>query len=397
MPSRKLTTTIPILASILACSTMASGQGRQYPVRPGDDYRAVLKQLQPGDELVFLPGIHERAAMLKLNGMADRPITLRGQAGPDGKRPVVQYSGKSNNLWRLEGQYVVIRDLELHATHEYALRVDRADYVHIENCTFRDCGAGCLSANTADCHALHVRRCYFTGSRRAPVYIGRHDGGLKVTDFRFEGNVIDGRKIDAGVGYGIQLKLNVTGSFIRNNWIEQARGPGIMVYGATDDDPKLGNVVDGNVVVGSRTDAAILVGAGPARVHGNLALGSPPGGIRVYDYNNWDMLRNIDVWNNTAADNGRYDFSFTGRLRNVRALRNIALVGAGSEGIRGVAEARAGNLAVPASAALLAKIDALVQSRLEPARLAAAVEQLPKMPCDAKALDAWLDKVLAVR
>jgi len=78
-------------------------------------------------------------------------------------------------------------------------------------------------------------------------------------------------------------------------------------------------------------------------------------------------------------------------------LRNIALVGAGSEGIRGVAEARAGNLAVPASAALLAKIDALVQSRLEPARLAAAVEQLPKMPCDAKALDAWLDKVLAVR
>ncbi len=384
-----------VTAATLACSAAAFGQGRQIPVRPGDDYRAVLRQLRPGDELIFLPGVHERAAMLEINGTAERPITLRGQADPAGRRPVVQFTGKGHNLWRLTGSHVVIRDLELHAAQAYALRVDRADHVRIENCIFRDTGGGCLSANSADVHALHVFRCYFTGSRRSPVYIGRHDGGLKVTDFRFEGNVIDGRQIETGEGYGIQLKLNVTGSVIRGNWIEQARGPGIMVYGATDDDPALGNLVEGNVVVGSRNNAGILVGAGPAQVRGNLVLGNPHGGIRVYDYNGWDMLRNIDVMENTAAGNGRYDMSFTGRLRNVRAERNVVFGRPGSEGIRGPADVRAGNLAVPAPSALLAKIDALAKARIAPGQLAAAVERLPKEPLDPNALSKWFDTVLA--
>ncbi len=395
MRARTIFPAILAAMAVSLCSAAARGQGRQVPVRPGDDYRAALARLQPGDELVFLPGVHERAAMLNVSGTAERPITLRGQVDAEGRRPVVQYTGKGNNLWRLTGRHVVIRDLELHCTNAYALRVDRADHVRIENCIFRDTGAGCISANTADVHALHVVRCYFTGSRQAPVYIGRHDGGLKVTDFRFEGNVVDGRQIATGSGYGIQLKLNVTGSVIRGNWFEQARGPGIMVYGATDDDPKLGNLVEGNVVVGSRTNAAILVGAGPATVRGNLALGNPHGGIRVYDYNSWDMLRNIDVMENTAAGNGRYDLSFTGRLRNVRAERNVAFVRPGSEGIRGPADVRAGNLAAPVPAPLLAKIDALGKAQLDPGRLAAAVESLPKGPIDSKALAEWLDKVLA--
>lgn len=383
-----------VVAAVLVCSAVAHGQGRQYPVQPGDDYREVVRRLRPGDELVFLPGVHERAASLAIQGTADGPITLRGQVDAKGLRPIVRYTGEAHNLWRLEGQHVAIRDLELHATHSYAIRVDRADHVRIENCIFRDCGAGCLSANTADVHALHVSRCYFTGSHHSPVYIGRHDGGLKVTDFRFERNMIDGRQIESGEGYGIQLKLNVTGSVIRGNWIEQARGPGIMVYGATDDDPALGNLVERNVVVGSRNNAAILVGAGPAQVRGNLALGNPRGGIRIYDYNNWDMLRNIDVMGNTAAGNGRYDLSFTGRLRQVRAEGNVAMVRPGSEGIRGAADARAGNLAAPIPPSLLVKIDTLAKARLDPGRLVTAVDRLPKEPLDANTLDQWLDQVL---
>lgn len=394
MYARTIAPWLVVVAAVLACSAAACGQGRQHAVRPGDDYRATLRRLRPGDELVFLPGVHERAAMLELNGTADRPITLRGRADSAGRRPVVQFTGKAHNLWRLTGSHVIIRDLELHAAHAYALRVDRADHVRIENCVFRDTGGGCLSANTADVHSLHVFRCYFTGSRRSPVYIGRHDGGLTVTDFRFEGNVIDGRQIETGEGYGIQLKLNVTGSVIRGNWIEQARGPGIMVYGATQDDPALGNLVEGNVVVASRNNAGILVGAGPARVQGNLVLGNPRGGIRVYDYGGWDMLRNIDVMENTAAGNGRYDVSFTGRLRNVRAERNMVFVRPGSEGIRGPSDVRSRNFPAPALPALLAKIDALAKSRLAPGQLAAAVQRLPKEPMDAHTLTQWLDAVL---
>ncbi|MDZ7618239.1 MAG: right-handed parallel beta-helix repeat-containing protein [Patescibacteria group bacterium] len=384
------------IAAWLAVGWWAAwGQAGQYPVQPGDDYRAVARRLQPGDELVFLPGVHERAAMLALNGTAEQPITLRGERDPEGRRPIVQYPGEEHNLWRLEGRHIIVRDLEFHAPRSYALRVDRADHVRIENCTFRDCGAGCLSANTADVHALHVSRCYFTGSRHTPVYIGRHDGGLKVTDFRFERNMIDGRRIEAGEGYGIQLKQNVTGSVIRGNWIEQTQGPGIMVYGATEDDPALANLVERNVVVGSRNNAAILVGAGPAQVRGNLVLGNPHGGIRVYDYGNWDLLRSIDVMGNTAAGNGGYGLSFAGRLRQVRAEGNIALARPGTEGIRGPADVRAGNVIASIPPAMQTKIQTLSQSRLDPGRLVSAVDQLPQEPPDAASLAAWLDQVLS--
>ena len=379
----------------MACGAAARGQGRQYPVRPGDDYRPLLRRLQPGDELVFLPGVHERSTVLRLQGTPERPITVRGHFDPQGRRPRVQFTGRGHNLWRIEGRHLVIRDLELHAAHAYAIRVERAEHVRIENCIFRDCGGGDLSANQADVHALHVIRCLFTGGRRTPVYIGRHDGGLKVTDFRFEGNVIDGRQIEAGTGYGIQLKLNVTGSVIRGNWIEHARGPGIMVYGAADDNPELGNLVEGNVVTASRNSAAILVGGGPAQVRGNLVLGNPRGGLRIYDYGGRDLLHNIDVTANTAAGNGQFDLSFTGRLRNVRAERNAAFARQQSEGIRGPAAVRAGNFAAPAPPALLTRIDALSKARPDPGRLAAAVEQLPEGPIDANALAGWLDSVLA--
>ncbi len=395
MRARMTHSAILATAAALACCASAAGQGRQIPVRPGDDYRPILRQLQPGDTLVFLPGVHERSTVLELSGTAERPITIRGQMDAEGRRPVVQFTGRGHNLWRLTGRHVVIRDLELHSTHAYALRVDQAEHVRIESCIFRDCGGGDLSANTADVHALHVFRSLFTGTRRTPVYIGRHDGGLKVTEFRFEGNVIDGREIEAGEGYGIQLKLNVTGGVVRGNWIEHTRGPGIMVYGAKDDDPALGNLVEGNVVVGSRNSGGILVGAGPARVHGNLLVGNAQGGIRVYDYGGWDLLRNVDVMENTAAANGQHDLSFTGRLQRVRAERNVAFVRQGSEGIRGPADVRAGNLAAPIPPPLLARIDALAKARVDPGRLAASAETLPKRPIDAKALAAWLDKVIA--
>ncbi len=168
---------LPRLAAVtlLMVVSQLRAESRRYEVQPGEDYRPLLNRLQPGDELVFLPGEHEGAAILNLEGQPRRPITLRGRIDADGQRPVVQFTGRGHNLWRLRGQHLVVRDLELHATHAYAIRVERADYVRIENCVFRDCGGGDLSANSAPVHALHVVHCTFTGSRRTPVYIGQHE------------------------------------------------------------------------------------------------------------------------------------------------------------------------------------------------------------------------------
>ncbi|NLT33345.1 MAG: right-handed parallel beta-helix repeat-containing protein [Acidobacteria bacterium] len=391
-PSKvSLATLALVLSFILPGEARASGQ--RYIINPGEDYVSIFSRLRPGDEVVFLPGVHERSAFLRLQGTAENPITIRGEVDAAGRRPVLLYAGTEHNLWRLQGRHVVIRDLELQAPASYGLRVDRADHILIENCVFRDCGDGGISANTADVDALYIRRCRFSGIRRTPVYIGRHDGGLKITDFRFEENIIDGRGTVVKGAYGIQLKKNVTRSLIRGNWIEQAQGPGIMVYGADGDDPQLGNLVEGNVVLGSRNDAGILVGAGPARVRGNLVLGNPRGGIRVYDYNGWDMLRNIDVIENTVAGNGRFGCSFSGRIRRVRSERNAVYAAPGTETIRGAAEMRNGNSLAPAPGALLARIDLLVKKGISADRIAVVLRALPQGPLDAGTLVMWLDLI----
>jgi hypothetical protein len=171
--------------------------------------------------------------VVQVSGTPDRPITIRGVIEGD-ERPELRFTGRGHNLWRIAGNHLRIKDLTFHATHAYGIRVERADDVVIENCIFRQCGGGDLSANSAHVHGLRIAGCRFLGSRRTPVYIGNHQGTLNIANFVFEGNVIDGRRIDGGIGYGIQLKLNVRGGVIRDNYITGTLGPGIMVYGAED-------------------------------------------------------------------------------------------------------------------------------------------------------------------
>ncbi len=378
------------LVALLLAAPRVRADSARYEVRPGQDYRTLLNRLQPGDELVFLPGEHEGAAILDLQGQPGRPITLRGQVGARGRRPVVQFTGRGQNLWRLRGRHLVVRDLELHATHAYAIRVDRAEHVRIEHCTFRDCGGGDLSANSADVHALHVVHCTFTGSRRTPVYIGHHDGRLQITDFRFEGNRIDGRRIEGGIGYGIQLKLNVTGGQIRGNWISGTRGPGIMVYGARQDDPDLANVVEGNVVLAARNNPGIVVGGGPARIRGNLVADNPQGGIAVIDYGGRDLLGGIQIHENTLVANGSFDLSFRGNLRELRAEQNRIVARPGGPGIRGPQSVLGRHPVEPAGEALRQRITRLRDT--EPVLRSEPL--LPPGPLDAAELNAWLDRWL---
>lgn len=378
---------------MLVLISQVRAESGRYVVRPGEDYRPLLNRLEPGDELVFLPGEHEGAAILNLEGQPQRPITLRGHIDAEGQRPVVQFTGRGHNLWRLRGQHVVVRDLELHATHAYAIRVDRADHVRIENCVFRDCGGGDLSANSANVHALHIVNCTFTGSRRTPVYIGQHEGQLRITDFRFEGNRIDGRRIEGGIGYGIQLKLNVTGGLIRGNWIVGTRGPGIMVYGARQEDPEVANVVESNVVLAARNNPGIVVGGGPARVTGNLVIGNPQGGIAVIDYGGRDLLWGVQIRENTAVANGAFDLSLRGNVREGQFEDNRILARPGAPGMRGPQTAVDRQRVESADEALQQRIARLVER--EPPRQTPK-ELLPPGPLSDAELTNWLDRWLAV-
>jgi len=335
--------------------------GRVYEVAPGEDYIGILRQLEPGDELVFLPGVHVGHAVVGVSGVEGRPITIRGKM-QDGERPELQFTGRGHNLWRIRASHLEIRDLAFHATHAYGIRVDAGKKIRIDNCIFRDCGGGDLSANSGNVDGLVVRHSRFIGSRRTPVYIGNHQGGLEITDFVFENNVIDGSRIEGdGVGYGIQLKLNVRGGVIRENFITGTKGPGIMVYGSEGADPKDAQVVERNIVIGARNNPGIVVGGGPATVRGNIVLGNRSGGILVMNYGGRDLLDHVRLEGNVAAVNRSFDYSVRGGVRKFVAAGNVAyVIGGGGMGVMagegGNREEEAGEALVEWVAGLAGKV-----------------------------------------
>jgi len=218
-------------------------------------------------------------------------------------------------------------------------------------CVFRECGGGDLSANSGNVAGLVVRNNRFIGSKRTPVYIGNHQGELSVSDFVFERNVIDGSQIEgSGIGYGIQLKMNVRGGVVRENYIYGTKGPGIMVYGSDGADPDDAQLVERNVVVGARGNPGIVVGGGPATVTGNVVLGNHSGGISVINYGGRGMLDHVRISDNVAAVNRSFDFSVRARGREFVASENTAWFADGG-GMRGMPE-EGSNRSEPASEAL---------------------------------------------
>jgi hypothetical protein len=303
---------------------------KQWTVKSGENYRDILTQLQPGDELILHEGIYEGSAAVNISGLPDKPITIRGY-GKGEERPVLLWEGKGANLLQIGASNIVIDFLEFRAKYVYAIRLRGAESnsnsnVTIKNCVFYKSGGGDISANSSLAYDnIQILDNYFIGSQKTAVYIGIHDGKSNVTNFTFKGNVIDGSQIygDDIVGYGIELKLNVTKSLIENNYITSTKGPCIMVYGAESPDANNANIVRNNIVVGSRQEAGIVIGGGPSTIEGNLSLGCK-GGISVQNYGNRNLLHNVVLLGNTAVCDRTYGMTF-GNVQDIIARDNVVI------------------------------------------------------------------------
>lgn len=292
------------------------GTGRIWEVYPGEDYRQILPKLQPGDELVFHEGVYEGPAVLEVFALPDKPIIIRGYGNGEA-RPVFLWEGKGVVLWSLVAEHVILDYLEFQSTYVYAVRLGSPQKgvkdLIVQNCVFRDCNwnFSCNYSNV-DYEDVRVLNNQFIRPKSTPVYIGHHAGITKVSGFVFEGNFIDGSRIVSTdiIGYGIELKLNVKGAIVRNNLIANTKGPGIMVYGAENGTAEDANIVEENIVMGSRINPGIEVGAGPSVVRRNIVLDCAPGGICVADYGGRRLIYDITVSDNTCAGNGNFDLGF---------------------------------------------------------------------------------------
>jgi hypothetical protein len=297
-------------------------EGKVYEVTAEQDYRKIVPLLKPGDELVLHEGVYDGHIRIRTSGLPDRPIKIMGYGNGEA-RPILRYEGRSSNLWEVYADNLTISNLEFQPLQKNVFGIRIGDTIKgvtrrnitVRDCVFRNSGGDSLNANHSGMKYENIKVIgnQFIGVRATPIYIGNHDGSADVTGFVFKGNYIDASKITRIdiVGYGIQLKLNVTGGLIKNNLIVGSKGPGIMVYGAFKGDNEYSNTVEGNIVVGSRTNAGIVVGDGPSIARNNIVLGCSAGGIKVNDYKGRGLLRNVTITGNAAAYNSRFDFAFT--------------------------------------------------------------------------------------
>lgn len=316
--------------------------GKVYEVFPGADFKALLDALQPGDQLVFHEGVYRGRIVVDVSGLPDYPIIIRGYGNGE-KRPVFSYSGQTANLLSIQGNNLVFDYLEIRSAHTYGVRIGSvhsgSNNITIANCLFSECGGGTISANYYNVSYDNIRilNNYFNGPKRTPVYIGSHPGNTPVRRFIFRGNVIDGSQNDgpeSTIGYGIELKLNVTASIIENNYFIGTKGPGIMVYGSRNTEPDNSNIVRNNIVVNAREEAGIVVGGGPSVVQNNLIIHCHKGGMYVQDYDHRHLLRNIVITGNTLIDNKSYGISY-GSAKDVLARDNLVITRSGTNAYLG--------------------------------------------------------------
>lgn len=291
------------LGALLASLSAAHGAGARE-IGPETDFCSALRSLPPGDsELVLRPGDYRGGCAIRRGGTAGQPLVVRS-ALPATRARIV-YEGRDTNALEIRASHVAVRHLEFGPTEPDVdgVRIYGASDVAVEGCQFTGVRGVAVVANHANVHGLVVRGNTITASGATAMYFGCQDGRTcVVSGLEIEGNVIRGVTApENAIGYGIQLKLNATG-VVRNNAVVDTKGPGIMVYGASrPGTPPI--LVEGNVLVGSRGSAGLVIGGGPVIARNNLALRNQEGGIALQDYGHRGLLREIAVVFNTAYAN----------------------------------------------------------------------------------------------
>lgn len=293
------------LALLLVAGSASVARADVHDVGPADDWCATINAAAPGDEVALAGGTYDRPCSIRASGSAVAPIVVRSASEAPGMRAVLAYTGTTSNVLDLRSvAHVVIRALDFSSTQDDvdAIKLHSSSDVVIERCTFRDVGGVSISANDGDSARISVRDNVLRALRATGMYFGCHDGiACHATDVVIERNVVSGVTPRApAVGYGVEVKLDSYAT-IRDNTVYDTAGPGLMVYGSNRGDPP--SVLEGNYVEGTRGDACLLVGGGPAIVRNNVAVRCAVAAIRAQDYAGRDLQAGVWLVHNTLVDN----------------------------------------------------------------------------------------------
>lgn len=284
------------LALALVPSIAAAGE---ITVQPGEDFCAAFNQAAAGDVVILAPGTHAGPCALSSGGQPGTPKILRGADPND--TAVIAYAGNSSNVIDVLASDIELHDLAFGPSNADidAIKIKDGSRIRVESCSFTAIGGISISANSKDSDRVQIVGNTFKALQATGIYLGCHDGmgSCAATDVLVEGNLFDGVDSPA-VGYAMEIKLDSWGT-VRDNVIHDTKGPAIEIYGSTDLARQ--NLVEGNLVIGSRNAGTLEIAGGPTVVRNNIVVGGNVAGLYVYDYQSRGLVRAIQVVGNTVV------------------------------------------------------------------------------------------------
>ena len=242
---------------LLFAGVAATAQGVDYEVGPGKKLTALAgvpwEKLAPGDVVA----IHWRAEpyrekfVLCVRGTAELPIVVRGVAGPDGARPVIDgrdavtpktldYWGGERSVIKIGGAaqpadttpaHLVVENLDVrsgrppfaftgrkgaqpYAQNAAAIFIEKGEHLIIRNCALHDSGNGLFASHSS--RDLLIDGCHiFDNGIENDNY--EHNSYTEALGIVFQNNHFGPLRAQCP---GNNLKDRSAGLVVRDNWIE---------------------------------------------------------------------------------------------------------------------------------------------------------------------------------
>lgn len=247
----------PGLVALLFAGAAGAAWGVDYEVGPGKKFAALAEvpwaKLAPGDVV----SIHWRAEpyrekfVLCVRGTAERPIVVRGIAGPEGARPVIDgrdavtpktldYWGGERSVIKIGGAaqpadtvpaHLVVENLEVrsarppfvftgrkgvqkYAKNAAAIYIEKGEHIVLRNCALHDSGNGLFVSHSS--RDLLIDGCHiFDNGIEKSIY--EHNSYTEALGIVFQNNHFGPLRADCP---GNNLKDRSAGLIVRDNWIE---------------------------------------------------------------------------------------------------------------------------------------------------------------------------------
>jgi hypothetical protein len=309
-----------IVCALLSFCLAAPAMAIDYHANP-DDYRHLLRRLQPGDRLLLAPGDYRQGLPLHhLSGRAGQPIVIESANPAAPPRFITR--PRVNTVSLVDVRYVSVRDLELDGQNQPVDAVKAeghsrfADFITLERLYIHDYAASQQNVGiSTKCPAFGW---VVKGNRIERVGTGMYFGDSDGSD-AFVGGLIEGNRISHTLGYSLQIKhqkpraaeyADRHDTVIRYNVFSkqgaavgsQAR-PNVLLghlplTGAGSADRYL---VYGNLFLHNPGEA-LLQAEGRVAVYDNLFINGSGDALHIQPHN--DVPRDMAIFSNTVLASG---------------------------------------------------------------------------------------------